>query len=173
MELSIRPMLPEDVPLLTDYWQSSSREHLLGMGADPDKLPGRTDMEAFLQGLLDEPVERRSSYAVIWLVDGQPAGHSNVNQLTFGEQGKMHLHLWNTPHRRRGMGAQFVRLSVPHFFEVLQLKTLLCEPFAKNPAPNKTLPKAGFQFVKTYRTTPGSINFEQEVNQWMISREML
>lgn len=166
-------MLAEDVPLLTEYWQSASREHLLGMGADPDKLPDREEMQSFLLDLLEQPIEKRSSYAVIWQIDGQPAGHSNVNQLTFGEQGKMHLHLWNGPHRQRGMGAQLVQLSVLHFFEVLQLQTLFCEPYAENPAPNKTLPKAGFKYVKTYRTTPGSINFEQEVNQWIFTREML
>lgn len=38
-----------------------------------------------------------------------------------------------------------------------------------NPAPNKTLKKAGFELVKEYVTTPGPINFEQPVKLWCLS----
>ena len=40
-----------------------------------------------------------------------------------------------------------------------------------NPAPNKTLARVGFEFVKEYVTVPGSINFEQPVNRWEMTRE--
>ena len=60
-------------------------------------------------------------------------------------------------------------MTLPFFFENFKLKKLYCEPYALNAAPNKTLTKAGFNFVKKYSTIPGSISFEQEVNQWEMS----
>jgi len=78
----------------------------------------------------------------------------------------MHLHLWNKDVRKKGYGTRFVKLSLPYFFGNYQLKKLFCEPYALNPAPNKTLEKAGFEFIKEYTTIPGFINFEQPVCLW-------
>ena len=85
----------------------------------------------------------------------------------------MHLHLWQTDVRQKGLGTAFVKMTLPYFFEHLQLQKIYCEPYSGNPAPNKTLEKVGFRFVKTYTTTPGWINFEQPVNLWEIGRDML
>jgi len=71
----------------------------------------------------------------------------------------------------RGMGSQLVKMSLPYYFEKMKLQTLFCQPYALNPAPNRTLEKAGFEFVKKYSTTPGAICFEQEVNLWKMERE--
>jgi RimJ/RimL family protein N-acetyltransferase len=62
-------------------------------------------------------------------------------------------------------------MTLPYFFQNFELKNLYCEPYALNPAPNKTLKKIGFQFVKQYVTIPGSLNFEQEVNRWELKFE--
>jgi RimJ/RimL family protein N-acetyltransferase len=62
-------------------------------------------------------------------------------------------------------------LTLPYYFENLKLKKLWCEPYALNIAPNKTLEKAGFHFIKEYTTVPSFICFEQPVKQWMISYE--
>ena len=51
--------------------------------------------------------------------------------------------------------------------------SLICEPYAHNQAPNGILPELGFTKVKTYRTIPGAINFEQQVNRWELKRENL
>ena len=69
------------------------------------------------------------------------------------------------------MGRQLVKLSLPFFFNLLHLERIWCEPYALNPAPNRTLEKVGFSFVKRYTTIPGSLNFEQEVNRWVLERE--
>jgi hypothetical protein len=50
---------------------------------------------------------------------------------------------------------------------------LICEPYARNKAPNAILPQLGFIKIKTYRTTPGAMNFEQEVNRWEMKKENL
>ncbi|HWY34787.1 MAG TPA: GNAT family protein, partial [Nitrosopumilaceae archaeon] len=102
------------------------------------------------------------------LLNNKNIGHSNVNKIVFGEEAHMHLHIWSEDVRKKGVGAELVKLTIPYFFENLKLKKLYCEPYALNQAPNKTLQKVGFEFVKKYRTTPGWLNFEQEVNLWVI-----
>ena len=83
----------------------------------------------------------------------------------------MHLHLWNSKFRLKGVGTKMVNNSLPYFFNILKLKKIYSEPYALNPAPNKALEKIGFNFVKTYTTTPGSLNFEQTVNRWEMTLE--
>ena len=83
----------------------------------------------------------------------------------------MHLHIWENGARKKGMGTALVKLGLPFFFKNLKLKKIYCEPYALNPAPNKVLEKAGFEFLKTYITTPGFLNFEQAVNLWQFTYE--
>ena len=59
-------------------------------------------------------------------------------------------------------------MSLSYFFKHLKLQKVVCEPYALNDAPNKTLKKAGFNFIKEYTTIPGSLNFEQPVKQWSL-----
>ncbi len=75
----------------------------------------------------------------------------------------MHLHLWSDSVRQKGNGDQFVKMSLPYFFKNLQLKKVLCEPYAHNISPNRTLSKVGFGLKSTYTGIPGFLNFEQEV----------
>ncbi|MEL7119370.1 MAG: GNAT family protein [Bacteroidota bacterium] len=82
----------------------------------------------------------------------------------------MHLHLWKPELRKRGEGTQLVKMSLPLFFETFKLQKLYCEPYALNPAPNKTLPKLGFQFVEQYETIPGWINLPQIVRKYVLDR---
>ena len=83
----------------------------------------------------------------------------------------MHLHLWNTLNRKRGYGTSFVKSTLPYYFDNLKLKKLWCEPYSSNQAPSKTLQKVGFDFVRKYKTVPDSLNFEQELNQWVLEKE--
>ena len=53
----------------------------------------------------------------------------------------------------------------------MNLKILYCEPYSLNPAPNHTLKKIGFEFVKENITIPGFLNFEQKVNLWKLTCE--
>lgn len=169
-QLSVRELQAKDIPLVADYWQNAEPEFLTGMGVDLAKLPTRDALTAMLTQQLSLPVNQRMSYALIWLEDGEPVGHSNVNKISFSESAYMHLHLWQPALRQKGAGTELVKKSLPFYFENLQLKTLYCEPYALNPAPNKTLAKAGFEFVKRHTTIPGTINFEQEVNCWQLTR---
>jgi RimJ/RimL family protein N-acetyltransferase len=135
------------------------------------KCPAAQQWVDMLSRQLTLSYEEKPSYAIIWLADDEPVGHSNVSKIEFGVKAYMHLHLWQSGLRQKGMGAELVRLTLPHYFKNLQLQTLFCEPYALNPAPNKTLEKVGFRHVETYTGIPGWLNFEQPVNVWELTRE--
>ena len=173
MNLSVSELSASGVPLISGYWANSSPEHLLGMGADPAKIPPRDLFEAMLLKQIGLPYEEKQALALLWHLDGQPVGHCNVNGIAYGEQAFFHLHLWQPGNRQKGVGTAAVRMALPIFFERLQLKRLFCEPYALNPSPNKTLSKVGFRFTGSRVCIPGPISFEQEVNRWEITREDL
>jgi [ribosomal protein S5]-alanine N-acetyltransferase len=159
-----------DVHLILAYWYTADEFYLRTLGADINKLPPKKVMEDMLLKQLKSEYSVKSSYAIIWELDDIPIGHCNVNQINFGKSAFMHLHLWDDEHREKGIGTKLVLQSLPYFFENLNLKVLYCEPSALNPAPNKTLQKVGFDFEMKHITTPGSINFEQEVNRWKLTK---
>ena len=169
--LSVREIKESDIDLIADYWLNADPSFLVSMGVDMDKIPTREQLTQMLLTQLNTPIEEKRAYCIIWELDGKQVGHSNTNPTEFGEEAFMHLHLWNGVGRKKGLGATFVKMTVPYFFNNLKLKRLFSEPYALNPAPNKTLPKAGFEFVKEYITTPGSLNFEQPVKRWELSYE--
>ena len=169
--LSVREIEDQDIAPICDYWFKSDPAFLTGMGVDLDKMHSREEFEAMLQTQIVTPYEQKKSFATIWCIDGKAIGHCNIGNIKFGDNAFMHLHMWNDTTRKRGLGAELVKLSLPFFFNIFQLKILYCEPNALNAAPNKTLEKIGFEFVKEYLTTPGMINFEQMVKSWKLSRE--
>lgn len=169
--LSVREIQPADVHSITQYWLSATPDFLLGMGVDLAKMPDRDTWLAMLSEQLPLPYPEKKSYCLIWEAEGRAVGHSNVNKIVYGQEAYMHLHLWESGLRQRGAGAELVRLGLPYFFNHLRLQTLYCEPYALNPAPNKTLAKVGFQLLQTYTTTPGFLNFEQPVCRWAMTRE--
>ncbi|WP_452602235.1 GNAT family N-acetyltransferase [Pontimicrobium sp. MEBiC06410] len=173
MNLSVRPIQHKDIAALANYWLKSSDEHLIKMGVDLSKLPSREDLVSMLNSQLDTPIENKKSFALIWLLNGKAIGHCNVNQIEFNKQAFMHLHLWEQQTRHKGLGTQLVKLSIPIFFKALHLQQLFCEPYALNPAPNKTLERIGFSFVKEHVCIPGYLNFEQPVKRWVFNKEKL
>lgn len=171
--LSVRELSVDDIDLIAQYWLSADSAYLEGMGVDLQKLPEKAAWVQMLSEQLSQPIEEKKSYCMIWQVDGRAVGHSNINKIVFGEEAYMHLHLWDAGIRRKGLGVELVKLTIPHFFEKYRLKKLYCEPYALNPAPNKTLEKVGFEFVREYVTVPGWISFEQPVALWKLEVERL
>jgi RimJ/RimL family protein N-acetyltransferase len=160
----------DDYARMIDYFLGAEPDFLRGMGVDPARLPQRAIwLESAMgdHGLPDG--ERQRSY-LAWIHDGTPVGHSSVNRITIGEQAFIHLHLWDGALRQSGLGTKFFKASATEFMRSLRLKRIYCEPYAENPAPNRVLLKSGFRFVKRYRTIPGDINFEQDVNQYVLER---
>lgn len=169
--ISVRELQHSDIPLICNYWLDADASHLIGMGVDLSKMPTAEGISQMLQRQLDSPYPSKESYATIWLLDEQPIGHCNVNKIVYEQEAYMHLHLWKPGLRRTGLGTALVKKSLDYFFANLNLQTLYSEPYAENPAPHNTLKKVGFEFVKTHRTIPGGMNFEQDVHQWTLSRD--
>jgi RimJ/RimL family protein N-acetyltransferase len=169
--LSVRELKEADIPLIIEYWLGSKNLFLISMGVDLNKLPTREGMMQMLMEQLGTPVQKKKSYCMIWEHNSQPIGHCNTNPIKFGEYAFMHLHIWNINERKKGLGTQLVKMTLPYFFENLRLKKLYSEPYALNPAPNRTLERVGFELLKEYVTTPGSINFKQPVKRWELKYE--
>jgi RimJ/RimL family protein N-acetyltransferase len=167
--INVRAAQKADIDLIINYWFRLNAADLTKMGADINKLPSKSGFKNDLIRQLELPINQRNVFTVIWELNGKPIGHSNTNPTTFGDSASIHLHLWKNSTQQKGLGTQFLKKTISIYFEKLHLKTLFCEPYALNPAPNKTLPKVGFEFEKEYVTTPGSINFEQSVNRWKMS----
>jgi len=169
--IKVREIELKDIDLIADYWLRSDADYLLDMGADISKLPTRNEFCKMLVEQINLPIKDKKSYALIWELNGKQVGHSNVNGIEYGKHATMHLHLWKSDSRKKGIGTVLVKKSLPFYFENLEIQKLVCEPYALNPAPNRTLKKVGFEFEKKYTTVPGSINFEQEVNRWKLSKK--
>lgn len=169
--LSVREIQEKDIESIIQYWLRADPAFLTGMGVDLTKMPSKEEWIKMLREQLAQSYPEKRSYCTIWLVNNKAIGHCNVNKIKFGEEAYMHLHMWNSEVRKKGMGTELVKMSLPYFFENLKLKTVYSEPYALNPAPNKTLEKAGFSFVKKFMTIPGFLNFEQEVNLWELTYE--
>src|SRR5262249_34973208 len=153
---------------MIDYFLKADDAFLRGMGVDRLRLPWR---ETWLRHVLqdhEQPDERKDRLYLAWIYDGAQIGHSSVNRIKVGEEAYFHLHLGRADLREAGLGIQFCRKSIALYFDRLRLQRLWCEPFAGNPAPNRTVRKLGFEFVKQYRTVPGTTAFEQDVNLYRL-----
>lgn len=91
-------------------------------------------------------------------------------RIVFGSEAFMHLHIPGQGMRGQGLGVQFVRESARIYFAVLELQRLFSEPNALNIAPNRTLQRAGFRYLFSHETKPGSINFPQLATRWVLDR---
>ena len=155
---------------MVDYFLNANNSFLSGMGVARSRLPTR---ETWLQNLLTDhqlPDHQKDRLYVGWFYNGQQVGHSSVNKIQVDEEAYFHLHLWRPELRKSGLGTQFCRESIKIYFDRLRLKTLWSEPCAENPAPNRALLKLGFEFIKRYRTIPGEIAFEQDVNLYRLRK---
>jgi RimJ/RimL family protein N-acetyltransferase len=170
MTLTVREMMSTEVDLIIDYFQNATPEHLETLGVDPTRLPPVDAWRDRLRRELALSADQRTMVLVIWLSDGQPIGFSTSDKIRFGEQAYMHLHVTESERRHQGIGVEGVRRSVDIYFDRLNLKRLFCEPNAFNVAPNRTLQKAGFKYLKTHMTVPGPLNFHQAVTRWVIER---
>jgi RimJ/RimL family protein N-acetyltransferase len=159
--------LPE-VDHIIDYFHSASPEHLELMGVDPTRLPSRSEWRERFARELAAPAKQRRVYMLVWLENQRCIGFSTADQIIFGDEAHMHLHIIEPGGRSQGAGVECVRRSAALYFQALQLKRLYSEPNAFNIAPNRTLQKAGFQYLKTHMTVPGPLSYHQAVTRWVL-----
>jgi RimJ/RimL family protein N-acetyltransferase len=165
-----RPMLSDEASLVIDYFHNATPEFLHTLGVDPARLPARDAWRAHYDREFDLPIEQRKSFLVLWTLGGTPLGCATADKIEIGRQAFMHLHIFESAQRQRGLGAALVRQSADIYFDTLRISELYCEPYAFNVAPNRTLQKAGFSYVMTHETVPGPLNFRQPVNRWVLRR---
>jgi RimJ/RimL family protein N-acetyltransferase len=170
MSIAVREMTKDDISLVTDYFLNATPEYLEALGVDINKIPAREEWIKIIMHEFTQPVERKKLYYVIWQKDNIPVGHSHINDIVFAREAFMHLHLWNSLNRNKGDGTLFVKESLNYYFKKFNLQKIFCQPYALNPAPNHTLKNVGFEFIKTYETIPGWLNFKQPVNLWQLDR---
>ena len=170
MTLTVREMMNSEADIIIEYFHNSTPEHLEILGVDPTRLLPPESWRERLQREPVLPIDQRATIRVIWLSDDRPIGFSTADKIRYGEQANMHLHVTDPERRQQGIGVECVRRSVDIYFERLKLKRLFCEPNAFNVAPNRTLQKAGFRYLKTHMTVPGPLNFHQAVTRWVIER---
>jgi RimJ/RimL family protein N-acetyltransferase len=123
--LSVREMQLPDIEHIIHYWLSADKSFLEGMGADIKKIPAREEWISMLTQQIQQSYNKKQSYCLIWLLDGFPVGHSNVNKIVFGKEAYMHLHLWNSSVRQKGMGAQLVKMGLPFFLTIFICKNCI------------------------------------------------
>lgn len=168
--LHVREMQLTEVNVCIDYFHDAPDDHLRLLGVDRALLPPHAAWRQFYEADHARPTHERLTYSVIWEVDGEVVGFSTTDQITFGAEAFMHLHILDPARRSTGLGTSFVRESAATYFRVLELQRLFCQPNAFNVAPNRTLQRAGFRYVLSEHTTHGPINFPQVVTRWMLDR---
>jgi RimJ/RimL family protein N-acetyltransferase len=156
--------------LAVEYFHDATDEDLARMGVDRGLLPHRDDWLRAFAADARLPLAERISYGIVWELDGQVVGFSRTERIRLGDQAFMHLHVLRMPDRRRGHGVRFVRLSAHHYFAVLGLRRLYCEPNAYNLAPNRTLQRAGFRYEMTHDDAPTPLNPHQALTRWSLDR---
>ena len=91
--MTVRPMNLADVDRRIAYFHDSSDDFLLQIGVDRLLLPEREDWKETYRLDFERPIEERQGYGVMWLVDDEVVGWSNVDQIDFGRQAFMHIHI--------------------------------------------------------------------------------
>jgi len=171
MNLTVREMKKYEIDFMVDYFMHAAPEFLKGMGAIKSRLPKRKDWVKKLHLEHEKSYKLKEIYYVIWLINNEPQGHSNINNIVFGESATMHIHLWENHHRKSGLGFDLLHHTMPFYFNNFKLKKLISEPYSENIAPNRLLKKVGFEFIKAYETIPGLMNFNQVVNRYEMTKE--
>ena len=171
MNLIIEEAKPTDFPDIVDYFLNSSDEFLIGMGVDVNKLPKKESWVKKLSDDYNKTLENRQFFYVLWKHGNHVIGHSNLSDIKYGKEAKMHLHIWDVEKRANGIGVQFLKQTLPLYFDKFQLKKLICEPMASNSAPKKALIKTGFKHIRNHLSIPGWINFPQEIARYELTIE--
>jgi RimJ/RimL family protein N-acetyltransferase len=168
--LVVREMEVAEIGIRIDYFHDSSDDYLSKLGVDRTSLPSKEAWRATYVEDSARQIEDRESVCLIWELDGRIVGFSSTDRIVFGKEAFMHLHILSPDLRRHGYGTEFVKESARHYFRRLQLDRLYCEPNAFNVAPNRTLQRAGFEYLFTHESKPGPINYHQVTTRWLLRR---
>lgn len=170
MSLAVREMALAETESIVEYFHTATPEHLDMLGVDPTRLPSRDRWRERYERDRAKPLPERASFEVAWLLDDEIVGFSTADQIQYGVQANMHLHIVAPDRRQSGLGTRFVRETARLYFETLRLQRLFCQPNALNTPPNRALQAAGFRYVKTLMTAPSPLNYRQPITRWVLER---
>ena len=168
--LRVRELLLHEIEIRINYFHDASDEHLLTLGVDRALLPSREAWLELYEADYARPIREREHYTLAWELDGRIVGFGSTDQIAYGEQAFMHLHIIDPLDRHAGLGTELVERSAAAYFRALHVQRIYCQPNAFNLAPNRTLQRAGFRYVFTRQMRPGPINFPQAVTRWVLER---
>lgn len=91
--LTVREMLLADVGLRINYFHDASDDYLRMLGVERNLLPAPEEWHEFYEEDYARSIQERANYSLIWELDGEPVGFSSADQIVFGEEAFMHLHI--------------------------------------------------------------------------------
>jgi RimJ/RimL family protein N-acetyltransferase len=165
-------MEPDEAPLVVRYFTEASPADIERMGVDPAKLPDPAKWERDLRAVLAAPPPRSRSAYYTWLVDGEPVGFSSLKDVEIGGSASQHLHMWSARHRGQGHGAILFCLTALAGYARFRLRSIVCEPRAANPMPNRLLQKAGFPLLRTYEGASSDLSAVTTLNRYDVRADV-
>ena len=91
MNYSVREISNTDVPRVVSYFLDAETRFLHKMGVDISKLPERDIWIEKIKNEIEKPVKEKEFYYIIWLINNEPVGRSNISHIHLGESAKFHL----------------------------------------------------------------------------------
>lgn len=168
--LRVRSLEERDFQFILNYWTASLETDLARMGCDAKKFASEDVRRAALAEEIKLSDSDKKVCHLIWEVDGKAIAHTNLKRIQHGTTADIHLHMWSSETRGKGLGGKLFDKSLIEFFRRFKLNTIICEPSSGNPFPNRMLQKMGFKIAKTYVTTPSELALEGEVNRYEITK---
>jgi len=172
-KLYVRELSSNDIHLVNGYWASLAPADIDRMNIDPCKIPTPYLQADARMKLLNLPLRERKSDLLIWELNGRAVGMSTLRNIRYAEYGEIHLHMFEPELRGSGYGHRFFFITLQQYFRKYELKLIVCQPSSRNLGPNRLLQKLGFTIAKTYRTVPGPLNREHEVNRYEITPALM
>jgi RimJ/RimL family protein N-acetyltransferase len=172
MDLSVRPLAPEDFDGFINYWLGLSQPEIERLGVAIDRVPSATQMRSDLEAMLAAPNDGMRSFVLAWCINGEAIGHSSLKDVVPAESGSIHLHMWRADLRGKGHGGPLFCLAAVEFYQRFKLKRIICEPKADNPSPNRLLQRIGFPLISTRVGRSSELSTICKLNRYEIVREM-
>jgi RimJ/RimL family protein N-acetyltransferase len=168
MQLSVRPLIAQDLDDFIAYWMNLSQPEIQRMGVAIERVPSPAQMRTELEAA----IAKGACPILVWCANGMAIGHSSLKDVRPGEFGSIHLHMWRSDFRGKGYGPRLFCLAAIEFYDRFSLKEIISEPKADNPMPNRMLQKIGFPLVLTRVGRSSELSTICDLNRYHIRRDI-
>jgi len=173
MKTEVRPLSSNELEKVVDYFLNFTLEEDLLAGADRKNYPSREKWIKLLLEDAKQPLRKRRFFYLGWFLEGKLIGHCNINNIEFGEEAYIHIHLWDRTLRRQGLATCFLMKAVNFYFKYFTLHKIISEPKSDNIGSKKTLQKCGFSFLNAHVKKPDMLSIEHEVSHYELLKANL